>query len=188
MIVETTLRLEAVRRTAFDARLARLGGGRLTRAAAVTYLESGRGIEDATYQLALAGIRVSRCSSVPGPLTGLRPAIAFDLVPLAGAFQAVDVVEFQQISLGDASAALMRRRLPWLRSSRAARDACLRLLREEEAVVGWRRIVWCSVASMRAARARVRLRPVVFDRAAVERHPLRWTYVSDGAIERWAFT
>lgn len=186
--METTLRLEAVRRTAFDARLARLGAGRLTRAGAVTYLQSDREIEVATYQLALAGVRVARCSSVPGPVTGLRPAIAFDLVPLGDAFQAVDVVELRQIPLSDASAVLMHRRLPWLRRSRAARDACLRLLREEDAVLGWRRIVWCSVASMRAVRARVRLRPVVFDRGAVERHPLRWTYVSDGAIERWAFT
>jgi hypothetical protein len=186
--VETNLRLEAVSRRAFDARLARLGGGRLTRAGAVTYFQSDGGIEDATYQLALAGIRVARCSTVPGPASGLRPAIGLDLVPLGDAFQAVDVVELRQIPLSDASAALMRRRLSWLRTSRVARNACLRLLREEDAVLGWRRIVWCSVASMRAVRARVRLRPVVFDRTAVEHHPLRWTYVSDGAIERWAFT
>ena len=186
--METTLRLEPVRRTAFDAHLAQLGGGKLTRAAAFTYLESDRRIGDATHQLALAGIRVAPCSSVPGPASGFRPAIGLDLVPLDEAFQAVDVVELRRIPLGDASAKLMHRRLPWLRARCAARDACLRLLRDEDAVLGWRRIVWCSVASMRAARARVRLRPVVFDRAAVERHPLRWTYVSDGAIERWAFT
>jgi hypothetical protein len=117
----------------------------------------------------------------------LRPAIAFDLVPLDAAFQAIDVVELRQISLGEASATLMRRRLPWLRSPRAARDACRRLLRDEDAILGWRRTVWCSVTSLRAARSRVRLRPVVFDRSALERHPLRWTYVGDGAIERWAF-
>lgn len=187
MRVETKLRLEAVRCTAFDARLVRLGGGRLTRAAEITYLESDGGIDEATHQLALAGIRVSHCSSVPGPLTGLRPAVALDLVPLDGAFQAIDVVEVRQIPLRDASAALMHRRLPWLRSSRSARDACLRLLRDEDAVIGWRRIVWCSVPSMRAARVRVRLRPVVFDRAAVTHQQLRWTYVSDGAIEQWAF-
>ena len=64
---------------------------------------------------------------------------------------------------------------------------CLRLLREEDVVLGWRRIVWCSVTSVRAVRARVRSRPVVFDRAAVERQPLRWSYASEGAIQRWAF-
>jgi hypothetical protein len=185
--VGTILRLEGVRRIAFDERVARLGGGRLTRAASLTYLESDRGIDDATHQLALAGVRVTQCSSVPGPATDLRPAIAFDLVPLDKAFLAIDVVELRQIPLSDASAALMQRRLPWLGRSRASRDACRRLLRDEDAVLGWRRLVWCSVSSLRAARALVRLRPVVFDRAAVQHHQLRWTYVTEGAIERWAF-
>lgn len=186
--MSTALQLEGVRRTGFDARLARLGGGRLTRAASLTYLESDRAIEDATYELALAGVRVKPCDGVPGPATGLRPAIAFDLAPLDEAFQAIDVVEVRKISVSDASEALMRRRLPWLGSSRAARDTCRRLLRDEEAVLGWRRLVWCSVASLRAARTRFRLRPIVFDRAASQRQPFRWTYVSDGAIGNWAFT
>lgn len=184
--MQTTLRLEAVRPSAFDARLAHLGSGRLTRAASVTYLESDSDIQHAIHQLALAGIRGS-WSSVPSPETGLRPAIALHLEPLDAGFGAIDVVELRRIPLSDASAALMHRRLPWLRSSQAARDACLRLLREEDAVIGWRRIVWCSVAAMRLARARIRLRPVVFDRAAVDRQTLRWTYVSDGAIGNWAF-
>jgi hypothetical protein len=184
----TAFRLEAVRPTALDARLARLGGGTLTRAAAVTYLEIDRGIEDATHQLALAGVRITRCSGAPVPGTGQRPAIAFDLAPLDESLQAIDVVELRQISLGDASAALLHRRLAWLSSSRAARDACLRLLRDEDAVLGWRRTVWCPVSSLRLARKRFGLRPVVFDQGAIERHPPRWTYVSEGAVERWAFT
>jgi hypothetical protein len=184
----TAVRLDAIWRMAFDAGLARLGGGRLTRVAAVTYLESASGLEDATLQMALAGVRVTRCSAVPTPTTDLRPAIAFDLMPLDAAFQAIDVIELQRIPLSDASAMLMRHRLPWSGRSRTARDACRRLLRDEDAILGWRRIVWSSVGSLRAARTCVRLRPVVFDRAAVERHPLRWTYVSDRAIEQWAFT
>lgn len=184
--MQTTLRLEAVRRSAFDVRLAYLGGCRLTRAASVTYLESDSDIQHAIHQLALAGIRGS-WSSVPSRENGLRPAIALHLEPLDAGFEAIDVVELRRIQLSDASAALMHRRVPWLRSSQAARDACLRLLREEDAVIGWRRIVWCSVAAMRLARARIRLRPVVFDRAAVDRRTLRWTYVSAGAIGNWAF-
>ena len=186
MSVKSTLLLEAVRRTEFDARLAQLGGGKLTRAAGVTYLESDRDVGEATHELALAGIRVS-WSSVSGLATGLHPAIALDLEPLDAALGAVDVVEFTRIPLSEATAALMHRRLPWLRSSQARRGACLRLLREEDAVIGWRRITWCSVAAMRVARARARLRPVVFDRAAVDSHAFRWTYARDGAIERWAF-
>ena len=187
MKVETTLRLEAIRRTAFDARLARLGGGRLTRTGAAAYLQSDRGLDDVTHELAYAGVRVAPCSSVPANVSGLYAAIGFDLVPLDDALAAVDVVEVRQVPLGAASAALMHRRIPWLQRSRKPRDACLRLLREEDVILGWRRIVWCSVASLRAARARVRLRPIVFDTAAMERQPLRWTYAHDGAIERWAF-
>jgi hypothetical protein len=186
-MVVTTLRIDALRRTAFDSGLARLGGGRLTRAASVMYLETDRGIEEATYQMALAGLRVTLCSGVPGPAAGLRPSVGFDLVPLRDDAQAIDIVELWPISLSDASAALMHRRLPWPGPSRATRSACRRLLREEDAVMAWRRIVWCSIASLRAAQARVRLRPVVFDRAAVGRQQLRRTYVNDGAIEHWAF-
>jgi hypothetical protein len=187
LIVGTILRLDAVRRTAFDSGLVRLGGGRLTRAASLTYLETEREITDATYQLALAGVRVTRSPGVPGPDKGLRPAIGFDLAPLGVVFQAIDILELRPIPLSAASAVLMHRRLAWLGSSGPARDACRRLLRDEDAVMGWRRVVWCSVASLRAARARARLRPVVFDRAALERQPLRWTYVSERAIEAWAF-
>jgi hypothetical protein len=183
----TTLRLEAVRRTKFDAHLERLGSGKLTRAAAITYLQTDRGIDDATSALALAGIRVTRCTGVPVAAVALRPSIAFDLTPLDDAFGAIDVIELRPISLSEGSAVLMRHRLPWLRASRAARITCRRLLRGEDAILGWRRIVWCSAASLHAARARVRLRPVVFDHAAVDRQSFRWTYVSDGAIERWAF-
>lgn len=185
--MKTNLRLDAVARSAFDVRLAQLGGGRLTRTAGVTYLESDGDTEDAIHVLAFAGIRCS-WSSVPSPATGLRPAIAHHLEPLDAALGAIDVVELTPIPLSEASAALMHRRLPWLRRSRTALDACLRLLREQDAVIGYRRTVWCSVSAMRMARARVRMRPVVFDRAAVDRQTLRLTYASAGAIERWAFT
>jgi hypothetical protein len=185
--VKTTLQLEAVSRSGFDARLAHLGSGRLTRTAGVTYLESDRDVDDAVRQLALAGIR-SSLSRVPSPQAPLRPAIAVDLEPLDALVEAIDVIEVQRISLGDASAALMHRRLPWLRRSRFTSDACRRLLREEDAVIGWRRVVWCSIAALRVVRARIRVRPIVFDRAAVDLQELRWTYVSAGAIESWAFS
>lgn len=183
----TTLRLEAVQRAAFDCRLARLGAGRLTRAAHDTYLETDRGLPEVTHELALAGIRVTQGLAVPGPAAGFRPAIAFDLTPLGDGLLGIDVVEVRAVPLSEASAALMRRRLPWLRSSRQSREACRRLLRDEDAVLGWRRIVWCSVGSLRVARTGIRLRPVVFDRDALAGRDLQWTYANDAAIERWAF-
>jgi hypothetical protein len=187
LTVATTLRLEPVRRVAFDRRLARLGRCRLTRAALDTYLEIDRGIDEVTYELALAGVRVTRCPALPANAAGLRPAIAFDLTPLGDGLQAIDVVDVHAVSISEASAVLLRRRLPWLGAPRHSREACRRLLRDDDAVLGWRRIVWCSVASLRVARARIRLRPVVFDRAALADRTHQWTYVNDGAIERWAF-
>ena len=187
MTVATTFRLEAVRSAAFDRRLARLGAGRLTRSGNETHLEIDREIDEVTHELALAGVRVTCCLALPGLAAGLRPSIAFDLTPLGEGLQAIDVVEVRALPLSEASAALMRRRLPWLRGSRPSREACRRLLRDDDAVLGWRRIVWCPVASLRVARARVRLRPVVFDRDALSRRALQWTYANDGAIERWAF-
>jgi hypothetical protein len=183
----TIVQLEAIHRTAFDSCLVRLGGGRLTRAGSLTYLETDREMAEATHELALAGIRVTHCARLPAPSEDVRPAIGFDLVPLGAGLQAMDVIELRVIPLSEASARLMHRRVRWLGSSRSARDACRRLLRDDDAVMGWRRIVWCSVASLRAARRRVRLRPVVFDRGAAERRPLRWAYVSAHAIENWAF-
>jgi len=181
------VRLDEVSRTAFDVQLAQLGGGRLTRAGHATYLETECPIEDAICHLASAGIRVAACTAVPRPATGMRPALAFDLVPLAESLHVIDVVETRPIPLSVATAALMHRRVPWLAMSRMARDQCRRLLHGQDAFVGWRRIVWCPVGSLHEARAHVRLRPVVFDRAAIERQPTRWTSVQDGAIERWAF-
>jgi hypothetical protein len=185
--VKTTLRLEAVSRSGFDARLARLEIARLTRTAGAAYLETDRDMSDAIRQLAFAGVRSTR-STLPSPQADLRPAIAVGLEPLDAPVGVIDVVELKRIALGDATGALMHRRMPWLRTSRVARDACLRVLREEDAVIGWRRIVWCSVGAMRLMRRRIRLRPVVFDGAAVDRCELKWTYVSAGALERWAFT
>jgi hypothetical protein len=183
----TTVRLEAVQRAAFDCRLARLGAGRLTRSAHDTYLAIDRGLDEVTHELALAGVRVTGCPALPGPAVAFRPAIAFDLTPLGDGLQGIDVVEVRAVPLSEASAALMRRRLPWLQGSRQSREACRRLLRDDDAVLGWRRIVWCSVGSFRVARRRVRLRPVVFDKDALGGRALQWTYASDGAIERWAF-
>ncbi len=187
MTAATTLRLEAVQRAGFDRRLARLGAGRLTRSARDTYLEIDRGPDEVIHELALAGVRGTRCLALPRQGAGYRPAIAFDLTPLGDGLQAIDVVEVREVPLSEASAALMRRRFPWLPGPRQSREACRSLLRDEDAVLGWRRVVWCSLDTLRVARARVRLRPVVFDGDALAGRALHWTYASDDAIERWAF-
>lgn len=175
-------------RAGFDARLARLGGGTLTRCAGSLYLETGRPLSEVSRHLALAGVRVAPCAEVPVPVAGQRAAVALDLAPLGDATPAVDVLEVRCVSLGEAVAALSHRRMPLLPLPQAARTSCRRLLRDEDAVLAWRRFIWCSLASMRGARSRVSLRPIVFDRSALQRQAPRWTYVSARAIERWAFT
>jgi hypothetical protein len=185
--LQTRLRLEAVARAGFDARLVRLGEGRLTRSDGITYLETGRPLADATHHLALAGVRGVPCAEVPVPQAGHRAAVALDLAPLDDTTPAIDVVEVRCVSLGEAVAALSRRRVPFLPVAPAARSLCRGLLRDEDMVMAWRRFIWCSLASMRHVRSRVPLRPIVFDRSALQRRALRWTYVSAGALERWAF-
>jgi len=185
--VSVTFLLESVNRTAFDARLASLGAGKITRAATATFLESDCAVAHTTFQLASAGVRAASCSVTPAPGPGMRAAVCFDLAPLRDRTGAIDVVEFRPIALSEASGALLRQRVLWRRGSRASRDACRRLLHEEDAVLGWRRVVWAPIAVLRSARATVRLRPVVFDRAAIERQPWCWAYASHGAIGLWAF-
>lgn len=185
--MQTRLRLEAVAKAGFDASVLRLGGGRLTRSGGVTYLETGLPLENAAHHLAFAGVRVAPCAVVPLPQATHRAALALDLAPFDDTTLAIDVVEVRSVSLGEAVAALSRRRVPFLPVSPATRSMCRSLLRDEDAVLAWRRFIWCSLAALRRARSRVRVRPIVFDGSALERQPLRWTYVSSGALERWAF-
>ena len=181
------MRLEAVTRAGFDARLARLDGGRLTRAAGVIYLETGRPFEDVRRDLALAGVRATRCDDVPAPAVGQRASLVLDLTPLADTTPTLDIVDVRSVPLGQALSVLSRRRPPFFRSSQAARTSCRRLLREEDEVLAWRRVIWCSLASLRGVRRHVPVRPIVFDRTALQRHAPRWSYVSAGELERWAF-
>lgn len=178
--------LEPVARADFDACLARLGGGTLTRAAGVTYLATAGSFEDVERHLALAGVRASHCGGAPTPAAGQRAALALDLAPLEST-QLLDVVEVRSIPLGDALSLLSRRRLPLFRVPQTARIACRKLLREEDQLVAWRRVVWCSLASLRGLRGHLRVRPIVFDRTALQRHAPRWAYVSSGELARWAF-
>lgn len=181
----TSVRLEVVRRTAFDAGVARLGGGRFTRAGGITYLQTDAPLELTKHALALTGVRVVACDPVPVP-AGQRLAVGLDLIPLDSDVPVLDTVEVTRVALCEATAALMHRRLRLLRPPSAARSACRRLLREEDSVLAWRRFVWCSIDALRAVKS-THVRAVVFDSEALHRHPPRWTYATQDAIGRWAF-
>jgi len=186
--MRAVLRLEVVGARRFDAQLATIGESRLIRTPQGSYLEVDvTSVVAAVRSSALAGVRAIACDRDFTPGVDTMPALASGLEPLDPALVAIDVVEARPVPLAEASAALLSPRDLWRTASRDDRDRCRRLLRDEDDVLAWRRIVWCPTRAVRAVAARARLRPVVFDRDGLDRAPFRWTHASDGAIARWLF-
>lgn len=139
--------------------------------------------------LAFAGI-AARASGVDVSVpTGHVPAVGADLAPVPIDLLGCDVVRVRRLTIGEATAEVLRRRFAALRDpSPAARERCRRLLRGEDALLAWDRRAWLPRAALRSARSRSCLRPVVFDRDAIERddRPGR-SFASQGALAAWAF-
>ena len=113
----------------------------------------------------------------------LVPAVARTLGPLGGLPVRCDVVSLRQVSVAQATRSLHRRpRLP-RRSSPHDTARCRAILREEEHVLAWRRIVWAEPSVLRHRRGGIR--PIVFDHDALHRSAERWIFASDGQVERW---
>jgi hypothetical protein len=95
----------------------------------------------------------------------------------------------RRLHLGEATAQILRRRLAAFRApSPAAQRRCRGLLTGEDALFAWERRAWVDRARLRALRSRSSLRPVVFDRGALERDERRGrSFASDGALAAWAF-
>ncbi len=182
------IRLEQRRPGHLDAELALIGPARLTRCASGTYIDlDGGDTADAIRGLARAGIAVGRGERPVARSPGLLPAIARHLRPVDAVEGVCDELAVRPVSLAEASSVLCRGR-GWLgRSSPTDREQCRALLRGEDSVLAWRRVVWCRPQILRSLTASAQLRPVVFDRFAVERPPSQWAYASQGAIARWAF-
>lgn len=186
----TLLRLEPVQGTALD------------RAAAVvedvTFFRRGDGcfaevgpddVARMVRALAYAGIDArASASDLSAPRDHL-PAVARDLAPAPVGLVACDVVRVRRLSLGEATAEVLRRRLAMFRPPSAAAQArCRRLLSGDDALLAWDRHAWVERARLRALRSRSSLRPVVFDRGAVERDERRGrSFASDTALANWAF-
>jgi hypothetical protein len=184
----TDLKLEPVRASQLDSQIARLGRARLMRHSSGLHLQADAPLELAMRVMALVGIRCTVVAQMPQVPVLLRPAIGFDLSPVDRSAGAFDVVEVQAVSLGDATRSLIRRRAGWLPIPRRDRERCRALLHGEDVILAWRRTVWCAAASFRDVRRQARLRPIVFDRGAIERNRPRWIYASEGALTRWAMT
>lgn len=113
----------------------------------------------------------------------LVPAIARTLGPLGVVPVRCDVVSLRPVSVAQATRSLHRRpRLP-RRSSPHETARCRAILREEERVLAWRRIVWAERSALRHGLGG--LRPIVFDHEALHRSAERWIFASDRQVERW---
>jgi hypothetical protein len=180
----TLVRLVPVSPGVLDRELATIDLATISRTPNALQAELSADLEQVTSRLARAGFRVDPAHQVRIPAEH-RPAIARHLDPIDGE-DIYDIVLTRRVPLAKTTAALLRPRPLFRRASAADRDRCRALLHEMEAVIAWRRIVWCRPQDLGALSRRARVSPVVFDRAALDRSPTRWCDPSAGAIGRWA--
>lgn len=186
----TVLRLEPLQGSGIDAAIAAVEAATLTRRADGSYVEVPIADVPAIVRaLAFAGVHASPCDADLAVPTALLPAVGHDLTPVSGPLIAVDVLRVRRVSLGQATREVLRRRFAWLRSpSAAARKRCRALLRGDDAVLAWDRRAWATRSALRDRRARMTLRPVVFDRSVLDGGELLGrTFASEGALARWMF-
>lgn len=133
--------------------------------------------------LARAGLRLERAEPRP-PVASLRPAIVSHLVAFERA-DILDVVTIRAASLSEAVSSLApRHRWPFAARDDGRRKRTRALLRGEDAGYIWRRTLFAPASLLRARRL-AGVRPVVFDRTALERGNERIGFALDGALGAW---
>jgi hypothetical protein len=152
---------------------------------------AGEEVTSLKRDLALLGIATEAFAPPTERGPGWLPAVGRSLEPLVAEWDAIDVVRAVPLDPGSASARVLGS--PWSRLIRTLRDRrrdrCRALLRREDALLRWERRAWVPPEALRDPRVRRTLRPIVFDRAASrEARPGGCLFVSDRALERWAFT
>ena len=167
-----------------DAHIAQLPWIRLVRADAGLLLECAA--LDADHAVALfarAGARATPAQHAVSVSSDLVPAIMSDLGPVAMP-GSIDSVTVRRLDPGEATARLMRKSRGILRPRRD--DGRVRaILRAEDRVIAWRRVLWARPSVLRSRSPRG-ARPVVFDREALERAAERYTFMRAGDVGRWA--
>lgn len=169
---------------AIDPELWRLGALRLARTPAGLCADVGGDVLDAaTRVLARSGIALTATAGVIDEGAPLVAAIARTLAPLGAVPVRCDIVSLRPVSVARATRALHR--TPGFIRRPSAREVarCRAILHDEEHVLAWRRVVWADRSVFR--RPLAGMRPVVFDRDAVRRSAERWTFATDGQVERW---
>lgn len=186
------LRIEVSGLRALDAHITRLAWTRLERDGARLAIEcADDDVERAIVLLARAGAHATMIDWDAAPTPGLVPALVHDLTPrdVPGL---IDRVSVRRIDLGEATARVgaagrwsvsLER---WRVSLRRRDPAPLRaLLRGPERLFAWRRVVWARPAVLRSGALRG-IRPIIFDREALERVEERHAFVSADELTRWA--
>jgi hypothetical protein len=183
--MSAVLRLETVASGPLDRALVQLSWARIERGDAGLFLECDeQQVGLAIVALARAGMRAEP-GVTPHARAGLLPALVSDLSPRrVGGI--VDRVTVRGVGPREATLRVLGVRRVWLRRPSATAVARTReLLRGEERVFAWRRVVWVDPGTLRS-RAVGGARPIVFDRDAVERGPERWGWTAEGLVARWA--
>lgn len=133
--------------------------------------------------LARAGAVATRADLSPAT-ANLVPALASDLAPF-GQGGVIDRVAIRRIGTNEATARLAPARHAAF-GRRRPPDGRLRLvLRGEDRLFAWRRVVWARPAVLRARTFR-NIHPIVFDLQAVARGEERWARAGAGELTRWA--
>lgn len=178
----TIFRLDVTNVVGADAQLALLDVVTLARTDDGVSLECAVDEGSAASRLARSGVTATVIGAMPRPPAGCIPAHAKDLAPL-GCRGVVDVVQLRRLDPGDATARMRVARGRWP-FHRPDRDAIRDVLRDDDRVIAWRRVVWARPSVMRSRAMRV-VRPVVFDRGGLDDSPERASLATRGDITRW---
>lgn len=172
--------IEPLAPTRFDAQIASLRWARLRRGPEGVSLECESGDADrACVLIARGGARTRAAVGVIAPPRRSLPALMSDLAPVA-ADGIVDTIVLRRVGPAEATARLWRR--SWF-VRRPDRSGIRAVLRGDDQLFAWRRIVWATASTLRS---RLRsARPVIFDRDAVEHGRERYSFARDDALTRW---
>lgn len=176
------LRVEHVRRGELDAVLWELRSARLERRPEGMFVECDDEPAGAMPRILRAGMRARPSGPAPGR-AGLVAAVVGDLEPRAAA-GIVDRISIRALDAGEATLRLRRSRFAGWRRGRYPRERVRDLLHDEERMYGWTRHIWASASVFRSGALRG-VRPIVFDRGALERGVERYAFVRDGLVARW---
>jgi hypothetical protein len=172
--------IEPIAPTRFDAQIANLEWARLRRGPAGVSLEcASEDAERAKVLIARGGARVCASAAVIAPVRRALPALMSDLTPVT-ADGVIDTIVLRRVGPAEATARLERRLWVFRRPDRAGIRA---VLRGDDQLFAWRRIVWAT-ASMLRSRLRT-ARPVIFDRDAVEHGRERYAFARADELTRW---